>query len=158
MPRVFWVSGSNSKEGWLRKSRKEGKDSGARVAAREPEERWQRDITWRQFPKQVRAAARTLGEDGRARREGENLTGRNSKAAPEGLESRSLILGALHLPPSFIHLRTQIQPLSLEPQGEATVGLLRINTRRQKNGVSLFYLKTVLHYHLQRQRQCSPFA
>lgn len=86
------------------------------MAAREPEERWQRDITWRQFPKQVRAAARTLGEDERARRERGNLTGRNRKAAPEGLESRSLIQGALHLPPSFIHLRIRIQPLSLEPQ------------------------------------------
>lgn len=32
------------------------------------------------------------------------------------------------------------------------------NTSRPENGVSLFYLKTVLHYHLQRQRRCSSFA
>ena len=83
---------------------------------------------------------------------------RERQEGSKGLESRPLIQGALHLLPAFFHLRIRIQPLSLEPQGEATAGLLRINTHRQENGVSLFYLKTVLHYHLQRQRQCSSFA
>lgn len=61
-----------------------------------------------------------------------------------------------HSPPSFSILRSQIQVVSFEPPGEATG--IRIHTHRPKNGVSLFYLKTVLHYHLQRQRRCSSLA
>lgn len=53
----------------------------------------------------------------------------------------------------FSILRSQIQVVSLG--GGNKDG---INTHRPKNGVSLFYLKTVLHYHLQRQRQRSSFA
>lgn len=39
----------------------------------------------------------------------------------------------------------------------------RIQARKEephaaRGGVSLFYLKTVLHYHLQRLRQCPSFA
>ena len=44
------------------------------MAAMQPGER-------RQFPKQARVAAGTLGEDGRARREGGNFRGRDRKAA-----------------------------------------------------------------------------
>lgn len=61
-----------------------------------------------------------------------------------------------HSPPPFSILISQIQVVSFEPPREATG--IRIDTHRPKNGVSLFYLKTVLHYHLQRQRQCSSLA
>lgn len=51
-------------------------------------------------------------------------------------------------------LRSQIQVLRVRKGQQGW----RINTHRPENGVSLFYLKTVLHYHSQRQRQSSSFA
>lgn len=83
---------------------------------------------------------------------------RDAPAAPaSGLTDLLAHQEALaHSPPSFSILRSQIRVVSFEPPGEATG--IGINAHRPENGVSLFYLKTVLRYHLQRLRQCSSLA